>query len=62
MDKCRVCLSENLDEKLSLDTEILNHQTVADLINFCSGIEVNILINKLSDKHICKKIFLDIAR
>lgn len=39
---CRVCLSKNCDEneKMSLNTIVNGQETIADLINFCSGVEV----------------------
>lgn len=40
---CRVCLSENVEEKLSLDT-IIDKRSVAELITYCSGIEVKFFI------------------
>lgn len=53
---CRVCLSENDEDKLSLDTTI-EHQTVADLINFCSGIKVKYIKFSMPNKNIWKNTF-----
>jgi len=39
MNMCRVCLHESMTDVVAI-SEMINSRTVAEIINFCAGIEV----------------------